>query len=209
MKLKTTILSVLLVSSALTIQATGQSPSLYARRVASRGPLFHDTQARRVGDTLTVIVSESTDAAMKDDRQMDRNSTTGGGFDFSASSGGDLGSKTGTMAMDTSANSSGTVDNSSQYSVARDFTDRIAVMIVDKTPNGDFVIRGQRSITVSGEHRTLTINGIVRFEDIRADNTVLSQYIANLDVCYAGDGAETIFTKPGWMARTWDLIRPF
>jgi flagellar L-ring protein precursor FlgH len=201
------MLTGILLSAALVPSADAQS--LWQRRQSQKALLFYDSQARQVGDILTVLVNEATDVQNRDARAMDRAAESGGGFSLSGALGGDLGSKNGNATFSTDANGNGKFDAQSNYSVARGFTDRITVTVVQRLPNGNLVIRGFRNHVVTGERRALSIKGVVRPLDIQADNSIESQYIANLKLCYDGDGIESKFSEEGWATRAWNKYRPF
>ena len=85
----------------------------------------------------------------------------------------------------------------------------LVVAVMDLLPNGNMVIGGRRQRVVSGELRTLVISGIVRPLDIRPDNTIRSQFIANFRVDYLGKGPESEFTNQGWFGKTLNALWPF
>ena len=178
---------------------SADAQSLWRNRRTDHGNLLSDTQARRVGDLVTIVVRESTDVDNKDERSMDRKATHSGTFNFTGEVGGDLGDKQGDLSMSTASAGNASFDGDSAYSVDRQFKDRITAIIVDCLPNGNLIVRGSRNQMVAGERRVLTVSGIVRPIDIRADNTIESQYVADLNVCYAGDGIESRFTRQGWL----------
>ncbi len=188
---------------------SADAQSLWRNRRTDHGNLFSDTQARRVGDLVTIVVRESTDVDNKDERSLDRKATHSGTFNFTGEVGGDLGSKQGDISLATASAGNASFDGDSAYSVDRTFKDRITAIIVDCLPNGNLIVRGSRNQMVAGERRVLTVSGIIRPIDIRSDNTIESQYVADLNVCYAGDGLESRFTRQGWLTRAWNKYRPY
>lgn len=189
----------------LVFQATARGQSLWAHRVPERVFLFSDLAARKVGDLVTVVISESTDVANRDQRKLDKSAETTFGLDFS--SGGDLGEGAGNL--DINKDSSRKFDGSSQFSVQQDFADRITVQVLDVLPNGNLVLGGRRKRLISGEERVLVISGIARNMDISPDNTIRSQHIANFQIAYEGDGPQSSFTTQGWASRALNKIWPF
>ncbi len=187
---------------------TCKAQSLWQCRNRSKAYVFFDTQARAVGDTITVLVNESTDVDNRDQRALDRAADAKGGFSLAGALGGDFGGKDGDASFNVQTNGSSNFDGSSTYSVARGFTDQITVTVVECLPNGNLVIRGRRERTVSGERRALAVSGVIRPLDIRADNSIESRYIADFQICYDGDGIESRFTEQGWLTRAWNKYRP-
>ena len=85
----------------------------------------------------------------------------------------------------------------------------VAVQVIDVLPNKNLVIEGKRETAFSGEKQTIILHGIVRAEDVAADNTVLSYNVANATVQIIGKGTVTDSQNKGWFNRIWDKINPF
>jgi flagellar L-ring protein precursor FlgH len=189
--------------SFLATTCRGQQ-TMWERRLSSQVFLFHDTKARQVGDLLTVVIRENTDVDNRDQRQMRKEVGGGGVFGLSGSTAGG-GSSSVAADLESSSSYNREFDGRAQYSVARDFTDRMTVSVLDVLPNGNLVIGGKRSRLISGEERTLCVSGVVRPRDILPDNTVESPYISSFRVYYDGQGQESRFTNkwrlPSWVPR--------
>ena len=201
------VLLFIVLLSAISSQDSA-AQSVWKNRQSKRAFLLYDTQARQPGDILTVLVEETTDVENRDRRALDRGANSNGGFSFTGALGGNLGSKAGSANAATNANGNGEFDGNSSYSVERGFADRITVTVVTRLPNGNLIIRGCRHRIVSGERRSLHVSGVIRPIDIRPDNVIESQYIADFKVKYNGDGIESRFTEQGWAARAWNKYRP-
>lgn len=192
----------LLIVFILYVHSSCAAQSLWQHRVPQRVSLVSDTAARNVGDLVTILISENTDVANKDQRNMNKDSDASVDFDFSSS--------TSTPAsLDISGKSDRAFNGQSKYTVEQEFTDRMTVEVLDVLPNGNLVIGGRRQRIVAGELRTLVISGTVRHTDISPNNTVRSQFVANFNICYDGDGPESHFSNQGWGARILNRIWPF
>lgn len=193
-----------LVCLCLCSPVAGQS--LWQQRNESFAHFFVDTRAHAVGDILTIVIDENTGVFNRDQRALDKSSDGGFNFDFAgASSSGASSSASVNMAGD----SNRSFDGNSQYRVNQTFSDLIAVNVIEVLPNGYLRVRGSRRRTVADEQRKLCISGIVRPIDIMPDNSVRSQFVANLDIQYVGCGSESHFTNQGWAARTLNRVWPF
>ena len=88
-------------------------------------------------------------------------------------------------------------------------TTNIAAEITQVLPNGNLVISGRQEMKVNYEMRDITVQGIVRPEDISTSNTVTYDKIAEARVYYGGRGVATDVTQPRWGQEILDVIFPF
>lgn len=183
--------------------------SLWEHRSPDKVFLFYDVQARHVGDLLTIVIQEQTDVENQDSRELEKSSDTSATFDFSGSTGGDFGTSSANAELDTALNSDRQFDGSSRFSSDRQFSDRVTVTVLDVLPNGNLIVGGRRRVVVEGELRTLVVSGIVRPVDVRPDNSVLSRFVANLELAYEGAGVEPRFVNQGWLGRIGNKLWPF
>jgi flagellar L-ring protein FlgH len=198
---------------AVTALSVGRADSLWERRDPRYGFLFQDNRARSIGDTLIVTISETTVTNEQDQRNLTR-TTAGSGtvsiFDrVRTAPGGTAGTPGTTVLQAPTQNTAMTFAGSSQSTVNRVFTDRMAVTVVDVLPNGNLVIEGYRSRVVAGEERVLRITGVVRPADVQVGNVIPSGSVANFRISYLGRGPATRTTKQGFLTRINSLLRPF
>lgn len=192
-----------------TSSALLQAESIWARRSDDHALLFYDTRARRVGDIVTILITQQTDVDSRENRGMAKQSQAGSTFDFDAETGGGLGTQAANAAFDFGTSSNREFDGRSNYRSAQDFSDRVSVTVVDVLPNGNLVLAGVRDVQVAGEARTLTVSGVIRPIDLSPDNTVNSRFIADFRLSYEGVGAGQSFTRQGWLGRKVNRLWPF
>ena len=190
-----------------TLSGTATAQSLWALRDPDRAFPTFDTQAREVGDVITILINEATDVENRDEREIRRSDQGSDQYDFTGASTGKLGSFNGTTGFNSQLNTQNRLQGESQYRVERQFLDSISGLIVDRLPNGNLVVAATRHRIVSGDRRTLKVSGIVRPIDIAPDNTIESSRISNFSMCYVGDGPEQRYTKPSWLRRTLNALR--
>ncbi len=186
-----------------------QADSLWQRHNPRRAFLFEDSRARRPGDLLTIIITQSTAVNNKEQRALDKSSESGAKFDLATSTGGDLGTSSATGSFDASSETGRKFAGQATYSDNRVFQDRMTVRVIALDEAGNMVIEGHRNVQISGENRVLTIRGVVRQVDLGPDNTVNSQYVSDMEVLYEGEGTEKRFTRQGWLGRAMNKIWPF
>ncbi len=170
---------------------------------------FKDQRAHKVGDILTVMVSISDKAQISNQTARNRSATN------SAGAGGAIGSIFSAVApgVDPSAAidvTSGQGDTGSGSVNRKESVDTsVAAVVTQVLPNGNLVIEGHQEVRVNFEIRDLIVAGIVRPEDIGADNTIPSSKIAEARIAYGGRGQITDVQQPRYGQQVLDAILPF
>ena len=77
----------------------------------------------------------------------------------------------------------------------------ISVTVANVLSNGNLVIRGEKWISLNQGSEYIRLTGVVRPYDIDADNSVPSIKIANPRISYKGTGALAEANQTGWLAR--------
>ncbi len=179
--------------------------SLWQNRRQPYASFYSDSKARNVGDLLTIVVSENTNAENRDQRSLNKNGDSSGNFALS----GAAGDSSVDANFDFGTQSKRGFGGSTEFSTERGFQDRITVSVVDVLPNGNLLIGGKRCVMVQGDYRTLVVSGTVRGLDIASNNTVRSQDISDFNMAYEGSGKESRFTEQGWMSKIVNRVWPF
>lgn len=151
---------------------------------------FADARPGRVGDVITVLVDERTDA--KDEATMDVTKTSNANVNDGANGTGILSFIRGLTF--TTANSA-TGDGSSERK--HHATATLACLVTEVLPNGNLVIEGTRDIRTSEETLQLQLAGVIRPQDVNADNQISSQLVANAEISVKGRGVLTRTQRPG------------
>lgn len=173
--------------------------------------LFEETRGRRIGDILTVVVDEQSQAARDTGTATQRQSdmrlgmsaflaamqsyaSTHPGFDPNA-------------ILATSMSSSFAGQGSTTASGNLNAT--VPVRIKDILPNGDFYIEGNKTLLLNNEESHLYLSGVVRPIDVDTDNTVGSSVLADVELEYTGRGVMAENERPGILWRALNYIWPF
>jgi flagellar L-ring protein precursor FlgH len=190
------------------VAASYQPNSLFSNE--ARG-FFKDQRAHKVGDILTVSVVINDNAKIANDTDRSRSSAS------ESSVGGVLGSIFNKQVplVDVDATGAiqtgGTMSDSGSGSVNRSekLATQVAAVVTQVLPNGNLVIEGRQEVRVNFEVRDLIVAGIVRPEDIHADNTIPSSKIAEARISYGGRGQITDLQQPRYGQQIADAIMPF
>jgi flagellar L-ring protein precursor FlgH len=189
---------------------TARADSLWTTPNSDQRGMVADRKGARVGDIITIVVSES--GAQTSSQSKTTNSTSAVDASVSQFLYPSTVSKFGTSGGALPAikfggkndyTGGGAVNNS------QTITARAAVLITEVLPNGNFVIEGVRRVTFSGETQHLVLHGVVRPDDIAPDNTVISSSIANARLEFLDEGDLTSASKKGWLSKLYESLRPF
>jgi flagellar L-ring protein FlgH len=168
-------------------------------------------KARYTNDIVTIIVSETAAGGNKASTNTSKDTST------SAAITSLLGVENAIIGSNANMNGKiglgGTSNNSLKGSgdTSRNSTleARISARVLKVLDNGNMLIEGKRHLTVNAEDQFIIISGVVRPEDVTAENTVVSQYISDARIVYTGDGVINDKMRPGWLTRVVDWAWPF
>lgn len=158
--------------------------------------LFEDAVARQVGDILTIMLQEKTDAKKKAETGVSKESsgTLSAALDTSG-----LSTKPWSLDLDKSATRD--FDGTGESEQSNSLKGNIAVVVSEVLPNGNLVVRGEKWLGLNQGDEFIRISGIVRPEDIQPDNTVSSLLVADARITYGGTGPIADANTLGWLTR--------
>lgn len=172
-------------AGAQTPPVTGNSVSIYS-----------DVKATKVGDVLSVIISESNSAS-KNSRTstQKKNSAAAGGNASTGALKGLFPGAGGSLDFSDQYNGQGAISRTGQLN------SRISVRVVDVLPNHDLVVEGSKTLEINEDMEVVTISGVVRIADINSTNTVYSYQVGNAKLTYKGKGSLSTAQRPGILTR--------
>ena len=154
--------------------------------------LFEDAKARNVGDLVTIILVESTAAQKKAETSTSKTSSTN--ISDVQVLGKPIGINTGVGGKRSFAGSGDSTQSNS-------LNGSVTAVVIARLPNGLLQVRGEKQIELNQGSEVVRIDGVVRPIDIKADNSVTSDRIANAQVSYKGRGALADSNAQGWLSR--------
>ena len=208
-----------LAGAAMLLMAAGKKPNPYEASYAppppapvangsifqaSRGyaPLTSGTRASMVGDLVTIVLVERTQAAKTSVANIGRDA--------------DIGLKppvTGPLALFTpqefNMGGSSSFDGKGQAAQSNTLSGEISVTVAEVYPNGTMLVRGEKLIKLNRGDEFVRISGIVRQADVTADNRIPSTRVADADITYSGKGEIARASRQGWLQRFFSVITPF
>jgi len=175
---------------------------------------FRDQRAARVGDIIKVNINVNDQAVVNNETEGKRQSTDQATmakvFGFEQKLLNFLpNQKLGTP--DSVLDTSGSVNNKGTGKVTRkdQIRTQIAAIVTQVLPNGNLVIQGQQEIRVNFDVREIGVRGVVRPQDILADNTIESSQIAEARIVYGGRGQLMEMQQPRWGEQVLETLSPF
>ena len=175
------------------VQASTATGAIYIGRQSDSW--FGKGRNFQVGDVITVLLNESTQAARSQVGSISRNSTN----DMLSPGLAVLGNKLGGVMKgtdfsktDISNKGTGTADQTASL------TGSVAVSVVEVMPNGNLVLRGEKQLALTEGSEIIQVAGIIRPDDVAPNNTVQSRRLANAQIAYRGKGDLANATRAGW-----------
>ena len=175
-----------------------------------RAYLYEDLRAMRVGDILTVVISEKHQGSKSADTSAERESTVANSLSGNTIGIPNLrlgGATANGLAVNASAQSK--FGGKGSTNRADTLTGTMTVMVTEVMPTGDLRIEGSREVTVNSEKQTMILTGLVRRVDVNTKNQVASSAVADARIEYTGLGVVNDVQRPGWFVRILDWVYPF
>jgi len=160
----------------------------------------------QVGDVITVLLNESTQAARTQNGTITRDSSNSlvptGMQTYAAGVGGLM---KGINLTGGSVSNKGTGAADQQASL----NGSVAVSVVEVMPNGNLVLRGEKQLALTEGTEVIQVAGIIRPEDVAPNNTVQSRRLANAQIAYRGTGDLANATRAAWGTSALLKLWPF
>jgi flagellar L-ring protein precursor FlgH len=173
---------------------------------------FRDQNARNIGDIIKVLIKINDKADLKNRSEQRRNNNESLGVPNLFG----LQSKMTEMFPDGTNLSSlvgvnGANSHNGEGKIARkeSLQTQIAATVRQILPNGSLIIHGHQEVRVNYEVREITIDGIVRPDDISSENSISLEQIAEARVSYGGRGHISNVQQPRGGYQLLDILSPF
>lgn len=165
--------------------------------------LFEDLKANRVGDILTVRLVEQTNAS------KNSQTSTSKATEATLANPTVLGraiTKNGKALFDGSLSGDNSFNGAGSSSQSNSLVGDITVTVVDRLPNGNLVIRGEKWVTLNQGREFIRLSGIIRPNDIEPDNSLISTRIADAQITYSSKGVLAAANRMGLISRFFNSV---
>jgi flagellar L-ring protein precursor FlgH len=159
--------------------------------------IYSDSKAHRVGDIISVILSESTQAQknakteMKKENSATLSPITGfGGVPVNFKD----------KAIQFGYDQESDFKGDSKANQGNSLSGNISVHVLRVLPNGNLMIRGEKWMSLNNGDEYIRLTGVIRPQDINSNNTVTSSKVANARIQYAGTGTFADVQEQGWLS---------
>jgi flagellar L-ring protein FlgH len=165
--------------------------------------LFADLKARRVGDVLTIRLTETTSASKSAETKTAKTTTVNNtgptlfGKTFTAG---------GVPIGTTTLAGADAFDGSGSSTQGNSLAGSLTVTVTDVQPNGNLIVQGDKTLRLNQGDEFVHVSGIVRRADIGTDNTVTSDKVADAHISYSGKGVINSANSMGWLARFFNSV---
>lgn len=163
-----------------------------------------DYRAHRVGDVVTLLIVEASEAASSEDGEVEKGLGVSGGFGKSQQDNDTNNARNEDADLNFALNANGSASTQRSGKLRAQMT--AEVKKVDEA--GKLFVKGKQRIVVNGEEQTIKVSGWLRPQDITPQNSALSLRLTEAKIQYTGDTADT--DRPGlirrigrWFKRLW------
>lgn len=181
------------------------SGSLYT--TSNNLTLFDDRRARAVGDVVTIFLEEQTRSSKSAETSISKGTQN---EILNPKVLGSLVRGTGATDIFNSLESGTEFSGEGGSDQSNSLSGTISAVVADVLPNGLLLVQGEKWFQLNRGEEYVRVSGLVRSEDIGADNSVSSQRLADARIAYSGTGALAQANQPGWLTRFFfGTVNPF
>lgn len=179
--------------------------AIYQPTAYGNYPLFEDRRPRNVGDIVTVIIQERTNAAKNVQTTTDRSGGASLGMglepDFLPPA---LGSR-----QNFDVESSNVSQGRGSSRADNTFSGTLTTTVVGVLPNGNLQIAGDKQLAINRGSEHIRFSGVVDPRAVTGSNTVLSTQVADARIEFRSRGSMDEVQNMGWLQRFFLNVSPF
>jgi flagellar L-ring protein precursor FlgH len=178
---------------------------------ASSNGVTEDFKARRRGDIITIVITETSSASKEAKTDTSRDSSVSASMPnfMGLEKVGLIKNNIGDLSKLIDAKAASSYAGAGSTSRQENLSATITARVINVLPNGNLQIEGRRNIRVNEEDQEIILEGTVRPRDIGQNNTINSIYVADAKISYTGRGLLSDRQSPGWLMNIVDKVWPF
>lgn len=161
--------------------------------------LYEDNRPHRIGDIITVLLTERTISSKSSAADASKSSSIG--FNAATVLGQVITGKDGDLTLETDVSQDRDFEGEASAAQSNNLQGSITVMVADVLPNGLLDVRGEKWVTLNRGEEFIRLRGLVRPQDISSDNTIPSTKVADARIAYSGTGELAQPSRQGWATR--------
>jgi flagellar L-ring protein precursor FlgH len=179
--------------------------SIYQPTAYGSYPLFEDRRPRNVGDIVTIVIQEKTNAAKSVDTSTQRGGSASMNIGLSpAILPTDLGAKQNFQTAGTNQS-----DGKGSSSATNTFSGTLTTTVIGVLPNGNLQVAGEKQIAINRGSEYVRFSGVVDPRSIDGNGSVASTQVADARIEYRSKGVMDEVQTMGWLQRFFLNIAPF
>ena len=165
-----------------------------------------DLRARHVNDIVTIVVREQASAISEGRVSSNRDSSAKSSVSALAGAPGVGSPLPNLLGLETNRS----LDGQGTTSRRTLLTATLAARVVERLPNGNLVVEGERLVGINNERQLIKLRGVIRPFDISVANTIASEQVALLELNIDGKGVVgDAIRRPNFLYRMLLGILPF
>jgi len=179
--------------------------SIYQPTAYGNYPLFEDRRPRNIGDIVTIVIEEKTNAAKNVSTSTDRSGSAG--LDFEKDPKilpSDLGHRQ-NFAVSGTNKAQGTGSSRADNM----FSGTLTTTVIGVLPNGNLQVAGEKQIAINRGSEYVRFSGVVDPRSISGSGSVSSTQVADARVEYRSKGVMDEVQNMGWLQRFFLNVSPY
>jgi flagellar L-ring protein precursor FlgH len=160
--------------------------------------LFQDSKAREVGDLLTIVLVENTQAKTNANTAVTKD--TGVGLSAPTIFGQNV-TYNGKSILEAEIEGKRKFGGAGNSAQSNQLDGDITVTVVEQLGNGNLRVAGEKQVRLNQGDELVQVQGIVRIADIGPDNRITSDRVGEAQILYGGRGTLARSNAMGWLGR--------
>lgn len=179
--------------------------SIYQPTTYGNYPLFEDRRPRNVGDIVTVVLNERTNAA----KNVATSTNRSGDTEVSIAGVPKIMDSVINSDLNASASGGNNASGKGNSTANNTFTGTITTTVVGVLSNGNLQVAGEKQIAINRGSEYVRFSGVIDPRSITGTNSVSSTQVADARIEYRSKGVMDEVQTMGWLQRFFLIASPY